>query len=217
MDVLNIIQLAIILAVSIGLHEYAHSYASYKLWDPTPKLQGRLTPNPLRHIDPIWFIMIFLINFWRGKPVQINPMYYKNPLKWELIVALAWPFTNLILAIIWIFIILIYWGISWLNPLNLQTALLNNTDIVISFRWLFTWLNIALAIFNMLPIYPLDGYRLIKIIKPSVWFWMEKNWLLITIIFFFIVIGTNIFWNIIWSIVNFIFNILFTTFWNIFY
>ena len=217
MDILEIIQLAIILAISIGLHEYAHAYISYRLWDPTPKLQWRLTPNPLKHIDPIWFLMIFLIHFWRGKPVQINPMYYKNPLKWELMVALWWPTTNLILAIIWTLIILVYWSITWLNPLNIQTALLYNTDIIISFWWLFTLLNITLAVFNMFPIYPLDGYRLIKIIKPSAWFWMEKNWLLITIIFFFILMSTNIFWNIIWNISNFIFNILFSIFWNIFY
>lgn len=217
MDILEIIQLAIILAISIGLHEYAHAYVSYKLWDPTPKLQWRLTPNPLKHIDPIWFFMIFLIHFWRGKPVQVNPMYYKNPLKGELLVSLAGPATNIILAILGIFIILIYWSLTGLNPLNLQTALLHNTDIIISFRWLFTWLNIALAVFNMFPIYPLDGYRLIKIIKPAAGFWMEKNWLLITIIFFVVLMWTNIFWNIISTISNFIFNILFTIFWNIFY
>lgn len=224
MDVFNIIQLAIILAISIGLHEYAHAYVSYKLWDPTPKLQWRLTPNPLKHIDPIWFLMIFLIHFWRGKPVQINPTYYKNPLKGELLVSLAWPATNLILATIWIIILLIYWKFIWLWLANLQdimNQIISNwkisIDIILNFRCLFTWLNIALAVFNLLPIYPLDGYRLIKIIRPAAWFWMEKNWLLITIIFFFILMGTDIFWNIIRNIVNFVFNVIFTIFWNIFY
>ncbi|NOZ44837.1 MAG: site-2 protease family protein [bacterium] len=71
--------LAVILLVSIGLHEYAHALISHKLGDPTPKMQNRLTPNPFRHIDPIGFFMIFLIHFGRGKPVQINPHYYQKP------------------------------------------------------------------------------------------------------------------------------------------
>jgi len=89
MGIIEIIQLAIILAISIGMHEYAHAYVSYRLGDPTPKLQGRLTPNPLKHLDPIGFFMIFIAHFGRGKPVQINPLYYKNPRKGELMVALA--------------------------------------------------------------------------------------------------------------------------------
>jgi len=167
MDVLNIIQLAIILAISIGLHEYAHAYISYKLWDPTPKLQGRLTPNPLKHIDPIWFIMIFLVNFWRGKPVQVNPMYYKNPWKWELIVALWWPATNLILAIIWIFIILIYSKILWLP---ITSIFQSNIDIINIFWIKFSIINIALAIFNLIPIPPLDGFRIIKFYGSKIYF-----------------------------------------------
>lgn len=90
------------------MHEYAHAYVSYRLGDPTPKLQGRLTPNPLKHIDPIGFLMVFLAHFGRGKPVQINPLYYKNPRKGELIVSLAGPATNLILAIVGIVVMLIY-------------------------------------------------------------------------------------------------------------
>jgi Zn-dependent protease len=63
MDIFEILQLAIILAISIGMHEYAHAYVSYRLGDPTPKLQGRLTPNPLKHLDPIGFVMIFIAHF----------------------------------------------------------------------------------------------------------------------------------------------------------
>ena len=101
------LSLAIILLIAIWLHEYSHAYVSYKLWDPTPKLQWRLTTNPLKHIDPIGFLMIFLIWFGRWKPVQVNPTYYKDPVKWELLVALAWPAMNLVLAIIWIVLMLI--------------------------------------------------------------------------------------------------------------
>ncbi|MFZ2150681.1 MAG: site-2 protease family protein [Candidatus Absconditicoccaceae bacterium] len=208
MDVLNIIQLAIILAISIGLHEYAHAYISYKLGDPTPKLQGRLTPNPLKHIDPIGFIMIFLVNFGRGKPVQVNPMYYKNPWKGELIVALGGPATNLILAIIGIFIILIY---SKILGLPITSIFQSNIDIINLFWIKFSIVNIALAIFNLIPIPPLDGFRIIK-------FYLKENsqnierygiFLLIFVLFF---IGPFIS-----QATQFIFNILFTIFGNIFY
>ncbi|MBF0932229.1 MAG: site-2 protease family protein, partial [candidate division SR1 bacterium] len=78
LPIYSYIQIGIIFIVSVSLHEFAHAYASYKLGDPTPKIQGRLTPNPIKHIDPIGFILIFLIGFGRGRPVQIDPSYYKK-------------------------------------------------------------------------------------------------------------------------------------------
>lgn len=160
LGIVEIIQLAIILLVSVGLHEYAHAYFSYKLWDPTPKMQWRLTPNPLAHIDPIWFLMIFLIWFWRGKPVQINPMNYKDPKKWELIVALAWPTTNILLAIAGIFLMLLFNKISGSSINNLYIDGLSS--FFVGFFKSFASLNILLAIFNLLPIPPLDGFSIIK-------------------------------------------------------
>lgn len=215
MGIAEIIQLAIILAVSIGLHEYAHAYASHTLWDPTPKLQNRLTPNPLRHIDPIGFLMIFIAHFWRGKPVQINPMYYKHPLKGELLVSLAGPATNLALAIAGILIMLIYAKITGVTAMEM----INMPNMVITFRGLFAQINIALAVFNLIPIYPLDGYRLIKIIKPEIGFWMEKNGMLISVIFVFLLIGpwSQAFSYIISNTTDFIFRVFFTIFGQTFY
>lgn len=212
----EIIQLAIILAVSIGLHEYAHAYTSYRLGDPTPKLQNRLTPNPLRHIDPIWFLMIFLINFGRGKPVQINPMYYKKPRKWELIVALAGPATNIVLAIVGILVILIYTKIS---NLWIEYIITGNSDAMVSFWMSFSFINIALAVFNMIPIPPLDGFRLIKMFRQKAWNFIEKYTLYISIFFLILIIwpGSSIIWNFLWNVSSSIFNFLFTIFWQIFY
>ena len=215
MGIAEIIQLAIILAVSIGLHEYAHAYASHTLWDPTPKLQNRLTPNPLHHIDPVGFLMIFLVHFWRGKPVQINPMYYKHPLKWELLVSLAGPATNLVLAIAGILIMLIYAKITGVTAMEM----INMPNMVITFWSLFAQINIALAIFNLIPIYPLDGYRLVKIIKPAAGFWMEKNGMVITIVFLFLLVGplSGVFGSIISHTTDFVFRIFFTIFGQTFY
>lgn len=211
MWIFDILQLAVILAVSIGMHEYAHAYVSYRLGDPTPKLQWRLTPNPIKHIDPIGFLLIFLVHFGRGKPVQINPLYYKNPRRWELMVALAWPAINLILAIIWIFVMLIYTKIMGGTPNDIY---INTTDLMLSFWKNFIWLNIGLAIFNLIPIAPLDGYRLIKIRWHAWAEWMEKNsrfWIIFVIALVYLASPILI------NIVNFIFNFLFTIIGQAFY
>lgn len=211
LEITNIIQLAIILAVSIWLHEYAHAYVSYRLGDPTPKLQGRLTPNPLKHIDPIGFIMIFIIHFGRGKPVQVNPLYYKNPRKGELMVALAGPATNFVLAILWIIIILIYAKIMGGTP---NDIFLNNIDPMISFWMTFSMLNIMLALFNLIPIAPLDGYRLIKIWWYAWAEFMEKYarfWLVFIVLLFLL-------WGSVFSkVVYFVFGFLFTIIGQVFY
>ncbi len=211
MGIFDIIQLAIILAVSIGMHEYAHAYVSYYLGDPTPKLQWRLTPNPMKHIDPIGFLMIFIAHFGRGKPVQINPLYYKNPRKWELMVALAWPATNFILAIIWILILLIYAKVMGGTP---NDIFLNNWDLMISFWINFTFLNIWLAIFNLIPIAPLDGYRLIKIRRHKWAEFMEKY---VRFSIIFVVLLVYIASPIFVKVITFVFNFLFTIIGQVFY
>lgn len=175
-DLTNMIFLAIIFVISISLHEYAHAWTSWKLGDPTPKIQWRLTPNPLVHIDPIGFICIFLINFGWWRPVIINPNYYKNPIKDELLVSLAWPITNIILSIVGTVILLLYVKFSgWLTYFD-------NSDLIVQFWFMFSWINIALAVFNMIPLPPLDWYRIVKFLYPPAWYRLEKNMRIIAII-----------------------------------
>ncbi len=211
MWIFDIVQLAIILAVSIWMHEYAHAYVSYRLGDPTPKLQGRLTPNPLKHIDPIGFLMIFFVHFGRGKPVQVNPLYYKHPRKWELLVALAGPATNFILAIIGILVLLIYIKLMGGNP---NDVFLVKNDIMINFWIHFSFLNIALAIFNLIPIAPLDGYRLVKIRWYDAAARMERHARIgVIVVVALVFLASPIFLKVI----NFVFNILFTIIGQVFY
>ena len=147
--------IAIIFVISITLHEYAHAWMANRLGDPTPAQQGRLTPDPRAHIDPLGFILIFLIGFGWGRPVIYNPYYLKDPLRDELKIALAWPAMNILLALVGIMILIVY---SLILP-GIQ-------DLVTVFFMQFAFMNIALAVFNMIPLPPLDGYRLIKMVAP---------------------------------------------------
>lgn len=206
--------LAIILLISVWLHEYAHAWTSYKLWDPTPVLQWRLTPNPLKHIDIIWFISVFLIGFWWWKPVQINPLYYKNPTRDETLTAFAWPAMNLVLAFFWMLIVMVYGKLVWLW---LQDLLLQQ-DFVILFRQMFIIMNIALAVFNMIPLPPLDGYRLIKVFWKRWAQWMEKNVMRISMILIVMIVsGSPIISMYISTVTDVIYRLFFMLFSLIFY
>lgn len=141
--------------IGITFHEAAHGYVSHWLGDPTPKNQGRLSLNPLAHIDPMGFIALLLVGFGWGKPVMIDPRYYKNPKRDELLVSLAGVTTNLIIAIIFavIQILLIKTGIAY----SLGSTW-NMINLMIQY---IVFVNLVLMCFNLLPIPPLDGFSVI--------------------------------------------------------
>ena len=211
MDLQTIIFLGIIIVISLSLHEYAHAWMADRLWDPTPRRQWRLTPNPMAHIDPIGFLMIFIIGFWWGKPVISNPSYFRDPVKWDFLVAMAWPITNILLAVFGWLIMMTYGKITWISS---AYGVLQASDIVLQFWLMFTSINISLAVFNLLPLYPLDGYRMIKIISPGIGRWMEKNGQIIQIAFLILIlwpwssiIGSIVSW-VSQKILSFIFIVL---------
>lgn len=147
-------QLLFLPGILIGLtfHEAAHGYASYKLGDPTPKLQGRLTLNPLSHVDPIGFLTLFFAGFGWGRPVEINPMYYKNRRRDELIVSLAGVATNLLIAIAACFAMRFT-----INHIAGHGMNIVSQSIFFIFDYMMR-INIVLMVFNLLPIPPLDGF-----------------------------------------------------------
>ena len=207
--------LVIILLVSIWLHEYAHAWTSYKLWDPTPVLQWRLTPNPFKHVHIIWFVSIFLIWFWWWKPVQINPIYYKNPVRDETLTAFAWPAMNLVLALFWMLILMVYGKIIWLW---LQDLLLWNWDLVVLFWQILIVMNIWLAVFNLIPLPPLDGYRLIKVFWKKWALRMEKNVMRISMILVMLVVfGSPMISTYISTVTDLVYRLFFMLFSLIFY
>jgi len=148
---MNLIYLAISLAVCISVHEAAHAWTAYKLGDPTAKLEGRVSLNPLRHLDPLGTIMIFIAHFGWGKPVPFNYFNLKHPRRDSALIAMAGPASNLLTAFL---ISIIFRYVSAL-PIVIFDIL----------RSIFS-LSIVLFLFNLLPIAPLDGSRLIGLVIP---------------------------------------------------
>lgn len=145
-------RLAIVL-FAICVHETAHGFAAYKLGDPTAKYDGRLSLNPLKHIDPIGALCMFFFGFGWAKPVMINPNYFKKLKRDSALTALAGPVSNLILAYI---ATLLYVHVLPLVP-NPYFAM---------FVRLFLFINIGLAIFNLIPVPPLDGSKIFLSLLP---------------------------------------------------
>jgi Zn-dependent protease len=138
------------LIIAITIHEFSHAFAADRLGDPTPRSMDRLSLNPLRHLDPIGTLMLVFFHFGWGKPVQIDSYNFRKPKRDELIVALAGPASNLILSIIISIIIRFI-------PLNIFLK---------SFLAIIVQYNVMLAIFNLIPIPPLDGSKIFLNLLP---------------------------------------------------
>ncbi len=143
------------LLIALTVHEYAHARAAVTLGDPTPRFMGRLTLNPIAHLDPLGLLMLWLFKFGWAKPVPINPGHFKNYRQGVLLVALAGPVSNMLLALV---TALIY-GI-----LMKQHLLSNEWSMVLQMLYSY---NTILAIFNLLPIPPLDGSKVLSSLLPG--------------------------------------------------
>lgn len=152
-DLLSLLYFILALLIVVTIHEFSHAFVASKLGDPTAKLAGRLTLNPLAHLDVMGTLMLFLIHFGWGKPVPVNPHYFKNPRRDEVLTALAGPVSSLLLALILTFP-LKYFALVMPQPL---------------FEFLSTVLDTSLVlfIFNMLPFPPLDGSKIVGIFVPK--------------------------------------------------
>ncbi len=149
---------AILLALSV--HEYAHGYVSYRLGDPTPATDGRLSLNPLRHLDPIGTLMLILFKFGWAKPVIVNPQYYKHPRRGMAMVGAAGPLANYVMAFISVTVIVI---ITKVFDYTVPTTLAP----VVRFFSILASINIGLGTFNMIPIPPLDGSKVFGAFLPE--------------------------------------------------
>lgn len=179
-----IIILVPVILFALTIHEYAHALVAYKLGDDTASLQGRLTLNPLVHLDILGTILIFIVGFGWAKPVPVNPLNFKDPRKDMLKVAIAGPLTNLIIVIISgaLLRILIQ------NPVSLEESSFYYSayGTLIAIMILNIIYGTVLAVFNMIPIPPLDGSRILYGILPekSAYKYMELEKYSIFFLFF---------------------------------
>lgn len=150
--------------IALTFHEVAHGYVAYKCGDPTAKSLGRLTLNPLKHLDPIGTLLMLLVGYGWAKPVPVNSRYFKDPRKGMALTALAGPLTNFLLGFLGI---AFYWVVLFFSPesmflgegSSLMTALL-------LFLQYFGLLNLTFAVFNMIPLPPFDGSRIFLVFLP---------------------------------------------------
>ena len=153
--------------IAMVLHELSHAYVSYRLGDPTPKQTGRLTLNPLKHLDPIGSICLLVLGFGWAKPVQINPNYYKNPKVGTLWVSLAGPGMNFLLAFIGSLGVSLIYKITG-DSISFQTEAGYRAFLyVFRFLYYFMLINIGLGVFNLIPFPPLDGSKVLATILPD--------------------------------------------------
>ena len=162
MDINHFIQQLVILAppflLALTFHELAHGYVAWSLGDPTAKNAGRLTMNPLKHLDPLGVIAFIIMKIGWAKPVPVNPNYFKDPQKGMLLVALAGPGANVLLAIASAILVKFLIMLP-IIPMYILKPLVGM--LVAS-----VWINIMLAVFNCLPIPPLDGSKVLMGILP---------------------------------------------------
>lgn len=154
-----------IVLLSLSLHETAHGYVASKLGDPTASSLGRLTLNPLKHIDPIGFICMVLFGFGWAKPVPINTRYFKKPKRDMALTGAAGPLSNLLLA--FVFALLMRAELSIAAHAELTQFTYQVFFWLETFLYLGIRLNVSLAVFNLIPIPPLDGSRIFLTLLPS--------------------------------------------------
>lgn len=199
-DILNMIYIFPAMIIAFTFHEFAHAFVADKLGDKTPRFQGRLTLNPMKHIDPLGFLAVLIFKFGWAKPVETNPRAYKNFYKDDLKVSLAGPLMNFVVAFVFTIVFAIYMSIM---PGIFAGA---------AYKFIYTILiyiimiNVNIGVFNLLPIPGLDGFHILRDLFPNKFYKYESEIQRYQgIIMILIIIAGG---KIIYYPSNFIFNIL---------
>lgn len=167
MNITLLILTAMAALVALTIHEFAHGFVAYKLGDDTAKSMGRLSLNPIKHLDPFGALCMIFFHFGWAKPVPIDPRNFKNPRKGFAITALAGPATNIVVGFFtsFFYLLCLYYfrktGVAFLD--NLQSN-------IILFLFYFFTVNVGLGIFNLIPVPPFDGSRILNVVLPKKWY-----------------------------------------------
>lgn len=178
------------LLFSLALHEWGHAYAAYRFGDDTARRLGRLTLNPLKHLDPLGTVLLLFVGFGWAKPVPVNPMAFRHYRLGLFVVSIAGIVVNLVLAVL---LALLVRGLWALDPLGVALTFRGEGQTLLGALALAFFfassLNLVLAVFNLLPIPPLDGSKILQSLLPLSWhpfLWRLEQyaWLSFLLIFF---------------------------------
>ena len=164
MDITALLLSAMAALIALTIHEFAHGYVAYKLGDDTAKSYGRLSLNPVKHLDPFGTLCMVLFHFGWAKPVPIDPRNFKNPRKGFALCAIAGPLTNIVVGFFTAFFYLLcLHNFKATNVMFLYNLQMNT---LLFFMYFFS-INIGLGIFNLIPVPPFDGSRILNVILPE--------------------------------------------------
>lgn len=187
LDIQTIVARVIVLLIAFTVHELAHALTADYLGDPTPRNMGRITLNPLKHLDPFGTLLLIIAGFGWAKPVMVNPMNMRgNPHTSMAIVAIAGPLSNIAMAALAALAFRLL-GLANISPSTLS----GNLSMLSFFMFTFIWINLILAFFNLIPIPPLDGSKILYAILPSEFVYRLRSLeqfsfiILMAIVFFF--------------------------------
>lgn len=201
-DPLSLLFFIIALSFTIAVHEYSHAKMADYLGDPTARLAGRLTLNPIAHLDPVGLIFLLIFGFGWGKPVPFDPFNLKNPRKGAALISIVGPGSNFIMATVG--------GLLFRLPVLFNLSLSQPLTIFLS---LFIYLNIILGVFNLLPFAPLDGFKIVGGIlsedQADEWYRLERYGIIFLLFFILPLVGNRSMLGILLSpLIKFLTNLL---------
>ena len=192
----------LLLLVVVTIHEFSHAFVADRLGDPTPRLHGRLTLNPASHLDPIGSLLFILAGFGWGKPVPFDPFNLRHPKKDAALISFAGPLSNMVMALIAGLIL------RFMVFTPALTFPLWSADLFTS----FIRLNILLAVFNLIPVHPLDGFKVVAGVLPEKyyhdWLELERYGMIFLIFLIFPFFGNSPIFAVLSPLINFFMSLL---------